>query len=93
MNLEQFLHTQTYHPNLVDIILNIKNGSILMYKKLNETSSDIFGLSGRKNIQNEEVQKLDLIANDIFEMGCFITSFLSFFQSYLSLGFTSHKSN
>lgn len=66
MNLEQFLHTQTYHPNLVDIILNIKNGSILMYKKLNETSSDIFGLSGRKNIQNEEVQKLDLIANDIF---------------------------
>ena len=36
MNLEQFLHTQTYHPNLVDIILNIKNGSILMYKKLND---------------------------------------------------------
>ena len=66
MNLQQFLNNQQYHQTIIDIILNIKDGSIQMYQKLNEETSDIYGSSGLKNIQNEEVQKLDIIANDIF---------------------------
>ncbi len=66
MNLQQFLNNQTYNQNIIDIILDIIDGSIQMYQKLNETTSDIYGTSGLKNIQNEEVQKLDIIANDIF---------------------------
>ncbi len=66
MNLQQFLKNQQYHQTIIDIILNIKDGSIQMYQKLNEETSDIYGPSGLKNIQNEEVQKLDIIANDIF---------------------------
>tara|TARA_Y100000766_G_C18857601_1_gene581537 strand:- start:71 stop:1006 length:936 start_codon:yes stop_codon:yes gene_type:complete len=66
MNLQQFLNNQQYHQTIIDIILDIKVGSIQMYQKLNEETSDIYGPSGLKNIQNEEVQKLDLIANDIF---------------------------
>jgi len=66
MNLQQFLNNQTYHPNIVDIIINIKDGSIQMYQKLNEETSDIYGSSGLKNVQNEAVQKLDIIANNIF---------------------------
>jgi|TARA_B100002052_G_C15862229_1_gene590651 fructose-1,6-bisphosphatase I len=66
MNLQQFLNNQQYHQTIIDIILDIKVGSIQMYQKLNEETSDIYGPSGLKNIQNEEVQKLDLIANHIF---------------------------
>ena len=66
MNLTHFLESKNYNPQLKDILLNIKEGSIEVYQKLNEETNDIFGSSGQKNIQNEDVQKLDLIANSIF---------------------------
>ena len=66
MTLQQFLNSKNFNSEINQILLNIEAGSIKMYAKLNEETSDIFGPSGKKNIQNEEVQKLDLIANDIF---------------------------
>ena len=66
MNLTHFLESKNYNPQLKDILLNIKRGSIEVYQKINEETNDIFGSSGEKNIQNEDVQKLDLIANSIF---------------------------
>ena len=66
MNLSQFLKSKNYHSGLDSILLDIASGSIEVYQKINEEGGDIFGNSGDKNIQNEDVQKLDLIANDIF---------------------------
>jgi len=66
MNLTKFLQSKKYDPVIKNILLDIQNGSIAVYKKLNENNDNILGSSGLKNIQNEEVQKLDLIANDIF---------------------------
>ena len=66
MNLSNFLNSQNYNPGLKEIILDIQDGSIQVYQQLNEAKQDIFGSSGQKNIQNEDVQKLDLLANDIF---------------------------
>jgi len=66
MNLYQFLKSKNYNLGLDEILLDIASGSIEVYKKLNEEGGDIFGSSGNTNIQNEDVQKLDLIANDIF---------------------------
>ena len=66
MTLQQFLNSKKFNSEINQILLNIESGSIKMYRKLNEETADIFGSSGQKNIQNEEVQKLDLIANDIF---------------------------
>ena len=66
MTLQQFLNSKNFNSEINQILLNIESGSIKMYEKLNEETDDIFGSSGQKNIQNEEVQKLDLIANDIF---------------------------
>ena len=66
MNLYQFLKSKNYPPGLKNIIEDIASGSIDVYKKINEEGEDIFGSSGNTNIQDEEVQKLDLIANSIF---------------------------
>ena len=66
MNLSNFLKNKNYDSELKNILLNIQSGSIEVYKKINEENNDILGSSGQKNIQNEEVQKLDIIANDIF---------------------------
>ena len=66
MNLYHFLDSKNYKLELKNILLNIQEGSIEVYRKLNEENYDVLGSSGKKNIQNEEVQKLDLIANDIF---------------------------
>ena len=66
MDLSSFLSSNKYNSKLTDIILNIANGSIQVHKKLNEGENNILGSSGEINIQNEDVQKLDLIANEIF---------------------------
>jgi fructose-1,6-bisphosphatase I len=66
MNLSTFLQSKNYNAQLKEIILNIAEGSIKVYEKLNEDGDDVFGSIGEKNIQNEDIQKLDLIANDIF---------------------------
>jgi len=66
MELNEFLNKNNYPLDIVEIIKNIVDGSIEMYQKLNEETVDVFGTTGEKNIQNEEVQKLDLIANAIF---------------------------
>ena len=66
MNLNTFLDSKKYPAEITKILLGIREGSINLYEKLNEQESNLFGLAGQKNIQNEEVQKLDLIANDIF---------------------------
>ena len=66
MNLYHFLESKNYKIELKNILLNIQDGSIEIYKKLNEERHDVLGSSGKKNIQNEEVQKLDLIATDVF---------------------------
>jgi fructose-1,6-bisphosphatase I len=66
MNLSTFLQSKSYNAQLKEIILNIAEGSIKVYEKLNEDGDDVFGSIGEKNIQNEDIQKLDLIANDIF---------------------------
>ncbi|MAQ31244.1 MAG: fructose-bisphosphatase class I [Flavobacteriales bacterium] len=70
MNLSNFLKNKNYNSELKNILLNIQSGSIEVYKKINEENNDVLGSSGQKNIQNEEVQKLDIIANDIF-IDCF----------------------
>ena len=66
MTLQQFLNSQKYSDSIKGIILNIQEGSIKINKLLNESNTNIIGAAGGKNIQNEEVQKLDLIANNIF---------------------------
>ena len=66
MNLSNFLNSQNYNPGLKKIILDIQAGSIQVYQQFNEAKQDIFGSSGQKNVQDEDVQKLDLLANDIF---------------------------
>ena len=66
MNLTTFLDSKKYPAEINKILLGIREGSINLYKKLNEQESNLFGSAGQKNIQNEDVQKLDLIANDIF---------------------------
>ena len=66
MELHQFLNSENYDSSINQIILSIAEGGIKMYEKINENTEDIFGSIGKTNIQNEEVQKLDLIANDIF---------------------------
>ena len=66
MELHQFLNSENYDSSINQIILSIAEGGIKMHEKINENTEDIFGSIGKTNIQNEEVQKLDLIANDIF---------------------------
>jgi len=66
MNLLTFLKTNKDSSKLNEIILNIAMGSIQVHKALNEGQNNIMGSIGLTNIQNEDVQKLDLIANDIF---------------------------
>ena len=66
MTLEQFLNSKNYSNSINEIILNIQEGSINVTQILNESNLNILGAAGEKNIQDEEVQKLDLIANEIF---------------------------
>ncbi|MBJ04492.1 MAG: fructose-bisphosphatase class I [Flavobacteriales bacterium] len=66
MNLATFLNSKKYDNEIKEILIAIQIGSIDLYNKLNQQESDLFGSLGQKNIQNEDVQKLDLIANDIF---------------------------
>jgi len=66
MTLAEFLNSKDYSKELIEILLHVKEGSIKVFQKINEENSDFFGSSGQKNIQNEDVQKLDLIANSIF---------------------------
>tara|TARA_B100001250_G_scaffold133213_1_gene113870 strand:- start:1272 stop:2204 length:933 start_codon:yes stop_codon:yes gene_type:complete len=74
MNLSSFLNSNHYNPQLKEIILNIAEGSIQVYKKLNEENESVLGSSGNRNIQDEDVQKLDIIANEIF-INIFKTNF------------------
>ncbi len=66
MNLSDFLNSKNYNSELKIIISNIAAGSIQICERMNEDGANIFGSVGEKNIQNEDVQKLDLIANEIF---------------------------
>ena len=68
MTLLDFLSSQNYNTQIKNILTNIKQGSIRVFQKLNEENTNIFGAIGRKNIQNEDVQKLDLLANEIFPL-------------------------
>lgn len=81
MNLYQFLKSKNYHPGLKNIIEDIAHGSIAVYKKINEEEDDVFGSIGSTNVQDEEVQKLDIIANNIFieqfKKNSFVNSILS----------------
>jgi len=66
MTLSQFLNLKDYNSELKQIILDIALGSINVYEKINQSNENVLGSVGETNIQNEEVQKLDLIANEIF---------------------------
>ena len=66
MNLREFLKNQKYDKGLCDITIDIQMGAIEIFSKLNEECYDYIGSAGEQNIQNEEVQKLDIIANNIF---------------------------
>jgi len=66
MTLQQFLNSQNYPSTIKEIILNITDGSIQINQLLNSGNVNILGAAGEKNIQDEEVQKLDLIANNTF---------------------------
>ena len=66
MNLREFLKNQKYDKGLSDILIDIQTGAIEIFSKPNEEYYDYKGSAGEKNIQNEEVQKLDIIANSIF---------------------------
>ena len=66
MNLSNFLKSKNFNSFLKEIILNISKGSILVHEELNESENNIIGSSGQTNIQDEDVQKLDLLANNIF---------------------------
>ena len=66
MTLSQFLNLKDYSSELKQIILDIALGSINVYAKINRSNESVLGSVGETNIQNEEIQKLDLIANEIF---------------------------
>ena len=50
----------------LSILLNIEKASVLLNKKLINGESEIKGATGTKNIQGENVQKLDIIAHNLF---------------------------
>jgi len=53
--------------SILSILLNIEKASIILNTKLLNGGSDIQGSTGTKNVQGEQVQKLDIIAHNLFE--------------------------
>lgn len=66
MILKQFLESKNYPKPIKNILFDIQKGSIKIFEKLNEGHINVMGASGEENVQGEKVQKLDIIANDIF---------------------------
>ena len=53
--------------SVLSIILSVEKASILLNEKLLNGGSEIHGSTGNKNVQGEKVQKLDIIAHNLFE--------------------------
>ena len=51
----------------LSILLSIEKASIFLNEKLLNGGRDIHGSTGNENIQGEKVQKLDIIAHNLFE--------------------------
>ena len=51
----------------LSILLSIEKASIFLNEKLLNGGRDIHGSTGNENIQGEQVQKLDIIAHNLFE--------------------------
>lgn len=51
----------------LSILLSIEKASIFLNEKLLNGGRDIHGSTGKENIQGEKVQKLDIIAHNLFE--------------------------
>jgi len=65
-NLNSFFKNKI-EESILSVILNIEKASIILNEKLLNGDSDIKGSTGLKNIQGEQVQKLDIIAHNLFE--------------------------
>ena len=65
-NIASFFKNKTDNA-ILSIVLNIEKASILLNDKLLNGGSEIQGSTGEENVQGERVQKLDIIAHDLFE--------------------------
>ena len=61
-----FKNKNLHNSSLFKIIDNICNGAKIVNEVLLNGNPENFESENIKNIQNEDVQKLDLIANNIF---------------------------
>ena len=66
MKTIQSFFEKKVNNDILSIILNIEKASIILNEKLLNGGRDIIGSTGGKNIQGEEVQKLDIIAHNLF---------------------------
>jgi len=67
LELKKYLQYSKLDSGLSSVLLAIAQGSILIQKKISRLSLEgLEGSTGTKNIQNEDVKKLDILANDIF---------------------------
>ena len=66
MKTIQSFFEKKVNNDILSIILNIEKASIILNEKLLNGGRDIIGSTGEKNIQGEEVQKLDIIAHNLF---------------------------
>ena len=67
MELKKYLQYSKFDSGLSSVLLAIAQGSILIQKKISRLSLEgLEGSAGIKNIQNEDVKKLDILANDTF---------------------------
>ena len=67
MELKKYLQYSKFDSGLASVLTAIAQGSILIQKKISRLSLEgLEGSTGTKNIQNEDVKKLDILANDIF---------------------------
>ena len=65
-NLNSFFKNKIEN-SILSVILNIEKASIILNEKLLNSGAEIQGSTGKKNIQGEQVQKLDIIAHNLFE--------------------------
>ncbi len=67
LELKKFLDYSKFDSGLASVLTAISQGSILIQKKISRLSlENLEGSTGTKNIQNEDVKKLDILANNIF---------------------------
>ena len=67
LELKKYLQYSKFDSGLASVFTAIAQGSILIQKKISRLSLEgLEGSTGTKNIQNEDVKKLDILANDIF---------------------------